>query len=234
MPNFCSHCGAEVTDPTSKFCSASGKPLSQELGAAPSKQTTNDAKASFSDLVGKIKDATQKVSADLKSEDTQAKLKSFAEQAKTFATEKTKDLKEELGKINEARKETAMEASSLESRSNVEKTKVLASSFWSKLTSNQKIILVGMITLFIAVLMAMTGDGMEADARKEFKLNCKALSLEEKFSTFAEIEARTKPATEWSEKMTKKYSSPEDRRKYNEAFVKAKKSGCGFKSGADW
>jgi hypothetical protein len=157
MPNFCPHCGTAVTENSATNCLSCGKPLSVSSETAKN-DSFNDSKEKLFNFAKNVKDLSIKASADLRSEETKAKMKDFANQAQSFATEKTKDLKDELNKINEARKETASESSSLKADSKLETAQAIGASFWSKLTGKQKGILIG-TSLLIIVLIGGIFDG---------------------------------------------------------------------------
>ena len=154
MPNFCPHCGTAVSDANSELCVNCGKPLNA-IPYNPKNELLNDSKDKLFNLAKNVKDFSVKASEDLRSDETKAKIKDFANQAQSFASEKTKDLKEELEKINEARKATANEAKDFESTSKLENSKAVASSFWSKLSSKQKSIFIGLPVFLFVCLMAL-------------------------------------------------------------------------------
>lgn len=149
---FCSECGTSVSDINSKFCINCGKPINA-ISDSPKNDSLNETKEKLFNFAKNVKDLSIKVSEDLKSDETRAKIKDFANQAQSFASEKTKDLKDELNKINEARKETINETKDFESTSKLENTKVATLSFWSKLSSKQKLTLIGLpLFLFICLM----------------------------------------------------------------------------------
>jgi hypothetical protein len=157
MPNFCPHCGTAVSAVNSELCVNCGKPLNA-IPDNPKNELFNDSKDKLFNLAKNVKDFSVKASADLRSDETKAKIKDLANQAQSFASEKTKDLKEELEKINEARKATANEAKDFESTSKLENSKAVASSFWSKLSSKQKLIFIGLPVFLFVCLMAIFED----------------------------------------------------------------------------
>jgi len=157
MPNFCPHCGTAASDVNSELCVSCGKPLNA-IPDSPKNELFNDSKDKLFNLAKNVKDFSVKASADLRSDETKAKIKDFANQAQSFASEKTKDLKDELNKINEARKETASESSTLKADSKLGTAQAIGASFWSKLTGKQKGILIG-TTLLIIVLIGGFLDG---------------------------------------------------------------------------
>lgn len=114
----------------------------------------NESKEKLFNFAKNVKDSSIKVSEDLRSDETKSKIKDFANQAQSFASEKTKELKDELNKINEARKATANEAKDFQSTSKIEKSKTVALSFWSKLTAKQKGIFIS-IPLIITISIGM-------------------------------------------------------------------------------
>lgn len=154
---FCSECGSSVSDINSKFCINCGKPISA-ISETTKNDSLNETKEKLFNFAKNVKDLSIKVSEDLKSDETKAKIKDFANQAQSFASEKTKDLKDELNKINEARKETVNEAKDFESTSKLENSKAVASSFWSKLSSKQKLIFIGLPLFLFVCLMAIFED----------------------------------------------------------------------------
>jgi hypothetical protein len=154
MPNFCPHCGTAVTENSATNCLSCEKPLSGSSETTKN-DSFNDSKEKLFNFAKNVKDLSIKASADLRSEETKAKIKDFANQAQSFATEKTNDLKEELGKINEARKATANEAKDFESNSKLETSKVVALSFWSKLTTKQKTIFIGLPLFLFVIFMSI-------------------------------------------------------------------------------
>lgn len=157
MPNFCPHCGTAVSAVNSELCVNCGKPLNA-IPESPKNELFNDSKDKLFNLAKNVKDFSVKASEDLRSDETKAKIKDLANQAQSFASEKTKDLKEELEKINEARKATANEAKDFESTSKLENSKAVASSFWSKLSSKQKLIFIGLPVFLFVCLMALFED----------------------------------------------------------------------------
>ena len=205
---FCSECGTSVSDINSKFCINCGKPISA-ISDTPKNDSLNETKEKLFNFAKNVKDLSIKVSEDLKSDETKAKIKDFANQAQSFASEKTKDLKDELNKINEARKETVNETKDFESTSKIENSKAVASSFWSKLTSKQKGILIGSFVLFLILIMQF-GDDIDADARKTAELAC-AINIKK---SSLEVDERLKDFSEWNQKMKKKYTNPEELKKY--------------------
>lgn len=154
---FCSECGTSVSDINSKFCINCGKPINA-ISDSPKNDSLNETKEKLFNFAKNVKDLSIKVSEDLKSDETRAKIKDFANQAQSFASEKTKDLKDELNKINEARKETVNETKDFESTSKLENSKAVASSFWSKLSSIQKLIFIGLPLFLFVCLMALFED----------------------------------------------------------------------------
>ena len=157
MPNFCPHCGTAVSEVNSELCVNCGKPLNA-IPDSPKNELFNDSKDKLFNLAKNVKDFSVKASEDLRSDETKAKIKDFANQAQSFASEKTKNLKEELEKINEARKATAHEAKDFESTSKLENSKAVATSFWSKLSSKQKLIFIGLPVFLFVCLMALFED----------------------------------------------------------------------------
>lgn len=128
MSNFCPHCGTAVSEKNAMNCFSCGKLLSGSSETTKN-DSFDDSKEKLFNFAKNVKDLLIKASADLRSDETKAKLKDFANQAQSFAAEKTKDLKEEFEKINEARKATANEAKDFESSSKIENSKVIAQSF---------------------------------------------------------------------------------------------------------
>lgn len=185
MSNFCPHCGTAVAENRTTNCLSCGKPLSGSSETAKN-DSFNDSKEKLFNFAKNLKDLSIKASADLRSEETKAKIKDFANQAQSFATEKTKDLKEELGKINEARKATANEAKDFESNSKLETSKVVALSFWSKLTTKQKTIFIGLPLVLFVFLMALSGNKYTVkDASAELsKYQTAVCKLEANFINF--------------------------------------------------
>lgn len=154
MSNFCPHCGTAVSENNSKNCLSCGKPLSDRSETSKN-DSLNESKEKLFNFAKNVKELSIKASEDLRSEETKAKLKDFANQAQSFASEKTKDLKDELNKINEARKATANEAKDLKSASKLENSKVIAQSFWSKLTNKQKVIFASIPLIFAVLFLAL-------------------------------------------------------------------------------
>ena len=165
MPNFCPHCGTAVSAVNSELCVNCGKPLNA-IPDSPKNELFNDSKDKLFNLAKNVKDFSVKASEDLRSDETKAKIKDLANQAQSFASEKTKDLKEELEKINEARKATANEAKDFESTSKLENSKAVASSFWSKLSSKQKLIFIGLPVFLFVCLMALFEESDSSSLKK--------------------------------------------------------------------
>jgi len=183
----------------------------------------NDSKEKLSNFAKNVKDFSTKVTDDLRSEETKAKIRDFANQAQTFASEKTKDLKNEFEKINEARKATANEAKDFESKSTIESSKIIAESFWSKLTSKQKIILIGSFLLLLTLLMQFS-DNVDSDAKKTAEFAC-ALNHYSRMDELS-LQKLLKEADDWNKKMEKKYSSPDEKQKYLSAAGGAMMKSC--------
>jgi len=119
----------------------------------PKTDSFNESKEKLFNFAKNVKDLSIKASEDLRSDETKAKIRDLANKAQNFVSEKTKDVKEELNKLNEARKTAANETKDFESTSKPEKLKVSALSFWSKLSSNQKLIFIGLpLFLFIGIM----------------------------------------------------------------------------------
>ena len=170
MTNFCPHCGTAVSENNAKNCVACGKPLS-DSSETKKNDSLNDSKEKLFNFAKNLKELSIKASEDLRSDETKAKIKDFANQAQSFASEKTKDLKEEFEKINEARKATANEAKDFESTSKLENSKVIAQSFWSKLSSKQKGLFIG-FPLFLSVcFMAVLENSIISDKDAEVRLS---------------------------------------------------------------
>ena len=122
MSNFCPHCGTAVSASNATNCFSCGKLLSGSSETTKN-DSFNDSKEKLFSFAKNVKDLSIKASTDLRSDETKAKIKDLANQAQTFASEKTKDLKDELNKINEARKATVNEAKDFESTSKLETSK---------------------------------------------------------------------------------------------------------------
>jgi hypothetical protein len=227
MSNFCPHCGAAVSENNAKNCVACGKPLS-DSSETTKNDSFNDSKEKLFNFAKNLKELSIKASEDLRSDETKAKIKDFANQAQSFASEKTKDLKEEFEKINEARKATANEAKDFESTSKIENSKVIAQSFWSKLSSKQKGLFIGfplfLFVCFMAIFeksnSAFVGKDSNSDAISSLKQyrfeSCKfrAALIEWKirddlggFSSREESANFTKPASDRFNSFDKEFSS---------------------------
>jgi hypothetical protein len=162
MSNFCPHCGTAVSASNATNCFSCGKLLSGSSETTKN-DSFNDAKEKLFNFAKNVKDLSIKASADLRSDETKAKIKDFANQAQSFATEKTKDLKEEFEKINEARKATANESKDFESTSKVENSKVIVQSFWSKLSGKQKGLFIGFPLFLFVCFMAVMENSVISD-----------------------------------------------------------------------
>ena len=150
MLNFCPHCGTAISKNNSKNCISCEKILH-----VSSETIKNDSKEKFLNFAKNVKDLTIKVSEDLKTDETRAKIRDFANQAQSFASEKTKDLKEELEKINEARIH-ATQQSNFKEAQNKKKAILNASlNFWLMLSSKQKGLVVGLPLLLLIFYMAI-------------------------------------------------------------------------------
>jgi len=222
MPNFCPHCGTAVTENSATNCLSCEKPLSGSSETTKN-DSFNDSKEKLFNFAKNVKELSTKVSEDLRSDETKAKIKVFANQAQTFASEKTKDLKNEFEKINEARKTTANEAKDMDSKSTIENSKIIAKSFWSKLTSKQKTILIGSFLLLFILLMQFA-DNVESDAKKTAEFAC-ALNNYSKMDELS-VDKLIKEADDWNKKMDKKYSSPDEKQKYLSAAGGDIKKSC--------
>lgn len=170
MSNFCPHCGTAVSEKNAMNCFSCGK-----LMSGSSENTKNDSfddsKEKLFNFAKNVKELSIKASADLRSDETKAMLKDFANQAQNFASEKTKDLKEEFEKINEARKATANEAKDFESNSKLETSKVVSLSFWSKLTSKQKLIFIALPLFFFVSIMAVLENSTISEKDAQVRLS---------------------------------------------------------------
>lgn len=209
MTNFCPHCGTAVSENNAKNCVSCGKILSGNSETTKN-DSFNDSKEKLFNFAKNVKDFSTKLTEDLRSDETKAKIKDFANQAQSFASEKTKDLKDELNKINEARKETANEAKDFESTSKLETSKVAAFSFWSKLSSKQKLIIIGLpLFLFVCFMALFDNKYSVKDASAELsryqtevcKLEATFLNFENKrlhgqFSSLEESNAFVKKGTD--------------------------------------
>jgi hypothetical protein len=168
MSNFCPHCGTAVSENNAKNCVSCGKILSGNSEISKN-DSLNETKEKLFNFAKNVKELSTKVTEDLRSDETKAKIKDFANQAQSFASEKTKDLKEELEKINEARKATANESSSLNADSKLGTAQAIGASFWSKLTGKQKGILIGTTLLTIVLIGSFLDDGKSGGS--EFNSN---------------------------------------------------------------
>ena len=170
MSNFCPHCGTAVSENKAMNCFSCGKLVSGSSETTKN-DSLNDSKEKLFNFVKNVKDLSIKASADLRSDETKAKIKDFTNQAQSFASEKTKDLKEEFEKINEARKATANEAKDFESTSKLENSKVIAQSFWSKLSSKQKGLFIGFPLFLFVCIMAILENSIISDKDAEVRLS---------------------------------------------------------------
>lgn len=177
MPNFCPHCGSAVSENNTVNCLSCEKPLSSGSEATKN-DTSSEPTRKILNFAKNLNDFSTKAIRDLSSEETNAKIKNFTSQAKSFASEKTKDLKEELDKINDARKETANEAKNIISTSKIETSKVIALSFWSKLTSKQKTLLLLIAAGFVALVSNVFSDSVLDDVKRYNELFCEGTDLE--------------------------------------------------------
>lgn len=153
-----------------------------------------------------------------------SKIKDFALKAQSFATEKAKNLKDDLNEINEARKATAAEANDLDSNSKnevvkfIELTKNLTTSFLSKLTGKQKRILgifIGSFAVLILLIM-LFGDHIGPDAIKTANYAC-GMNNYQKMDEIS-LGKYMDEAIAWNNKMKIKYSDP---KKYDEYSARA-------------
>jgi hypothetical protein len=151
MSNFCPRCGTAASEDNAKNCVSCGKFLG---GSSETKKNDsfNDSKEKLFNFAKNVKDLSIKASEDLRSDETKTKIKNFANQAQSFASEKTKDFKDELGKINEARKASANDTKNFETTSKLGNSKAFALSFWAKLSLKQKLIFIG-LPLFLSVCL---------------------------------------------------------------------------------
>jgi len=116
----------------------------------PKTDSFNESKEKLFNFAKNVKDLSIKASEDLRSDETKAKIRDLANKAQNFVSEKTKDV--------EARKTAANETKDFESTSKPEKLKVAALSFWSKLSSNQKLIFIGLPLFLFIGIMALLED----------------------------------------------------------------------------
>lgn len=159
MSNFCPHCGTAVTEKNSAVCLNCGKTLKD--GSETTKiDSPNETKDKLLNFAKNVKDLSIKASEDLRSDQTKAKIRDFTNQAHSFATNKTQNLRDELNKINEARKSTINEVKDSDS-TKLENSKVIALSFWSKLTTKQKGILL-IVPAVALVLIGMASENIES------------------------------------------------------------------------
>ena len=209
MSNFCSHCGSAVSENNSINCIKCGKLLCEKTENLKN-DSINEAKNKLFNFAKNVSEASLKISQDLKSDENKARIKNFAHKAQSFATEKTKNLKDDLNEINEARKATVAEATDLNSDSKIELTKNITASFWSKLTGKQKGILIGSFAALILLIMQF-GDDINSDARKTADYAC-GMNNYKKMDEIS-LGKYMDEAIEWNKKMKIKYSNP---KKYDE------------------
>lgn len=206
MLNFCPHCGTAISEINSKNCVSCEKILH-----GSSEKIKNDSKEKFLNFAKNVKDLSIKLSEDLKSDDTRTKIRDFANQAQSFASEKTKDLKEELEKINEARIH-ATEQSNFKEAQNKKKAILNASlNFWLMLSSKQKGLFVGLPLFLLIFCMAIFGNNSYSNSEAISSLekyqyeNCKleTVLIDWKirsdlggFSSIADSNNFVKPATD--------------------------------------
>ncbi|WP_143473909.1 zinc ribbon domain-containing protein [Limnohabitans sp. 15K] len=224
MSNFCSQCGTAVSENNSANCVNCGKPLSVNSESSKN-DSINEAKDKLFNFAKSIKDASIKASQDLKSDETKSKIKNFTDRAQSFASEKTKTIKEDFNKINEARKAAIIEVNDIDSKSKIETTKKFTFSFWSKLTGNQKGILIGSCAVLI-LLITQFGDDINSDARKTASYIC-VIDNYKKMDELS-LGKYMDEASEWMKKMRIKYSDPRKFSEYSSAVVNAQKKTCGF------
>lgn len=196
-PEFCSHCGGALGEKATS-CPACGKPVPMTADLL-NKQALEDAKAS---------------------------LASFASRVKETAAKASNELAEEAQKINQVRVESMSEQGQVPPDQKVRGAAATAQSFWRKLTNRQKVLLLAAIILPLLLAVSCTGSGIDADAKKSYKLACDAIAI--KGETLEEIIARATPSVEFNKKMDEKYTSPEDLKAFNESLMKYLSKGCGF------